>query len=328
MNNFDSYWDDIVAGKDEELEAVPAGKDPVISNNISTFQLLEDEYLYYKGLMLPEIIALLGDKDVYGIGAALEKQNGNQSRLPICAAAGTVVFSMDRESEGIYVNILWLYVGRSFRGKGVGRRLLEAIREAVKASGAEFMKLTMPPSEECRELGRFLSKEGFSFDITTESGTLMTVKELQDLLDDFAARYAPKGKELSEFSYPDVREYMRKICHKYSWEDMGYLLRPKASIFDPSVSIVYEENDIISDVLLVQKKSDELLSVEFAADPGNPQNANLIGVIIKAADAAERIYGPEMRISIKCRHTETAQFLSGILQDKVMKRVVCAACNV
>ncbi len=329
MDTFDIFWDNIVAGKDEEREAEPVQADSSqIKHKISTFQLYTDECNNYKGLMLPEIIALLDGQNVYGIGAVLEKQPGKKATLPICAAAGTVVFSIDREPEGIYVNILWFYVGRDFRGKGVGTRLLEAIRESIKNSGAEFMKLTMPPSEECRELARFMAKEGFAFDVTSDAGTIISVEELQDALDDFAVRYTPKGKELSDFKYLEVREYMRKICQKYSWKDLGGLLGMKDSIFDPSVSTVYAENDSISNMILVQKKSDKLLSVEFVADPGNVENSDLLGVIIKAADAAERIYGPEAEISIRCRHTETAEFLSKILPNKVMKRVVCAACNI
>ena len=117
MDTFDTFWDNIVAGKDEELPALAVstkGNDK--SYRISTYQLCREEYHHYEGLMLPEITALLDGRDVYGIGAVVEKKSGDEKFLPVCAAAGTVVFRMERESEGIYVNILWLYVGQNFRG--------------------------------------------------------------------------------------------------------------------------------------------------------------------------------------------------------------------
>ncbi|MGB8624273.1 MAG: GNAT family N-acetyltransferase, partial [Paracoccaceae bacterium] len=71
------------------------------------------------------------------------------------------VFSTVRAAPGLYVSDLW--VSSAARGRGLGKRLLQAVaRDAEEAWGARFLRLVV--YEENPDARRFYDRLGFSAD--------------------------------------------------------------------------------------------------------------------------------------------------------------------
>lgn len=127
--------------------------------------------------VIPEVYAPLagpdyaqGMLDTWWTEVAFRRAlDAGHTRLLVAEYAGRIVGMAECEVQEQRA-VLWkLYVRPEWRGKGVGRRLLQAVRESLPASTrwlcAEYLTANTPA-------GEFYRRQGFVFDLLEEDARL------------------------------------------------------------------------------------------------------------------------------------------------------------
>ncbi len=239
--------------------------------------------------------------------AAIEEDN----RRP----AGILIFRFTESMSGAETvggEILWLFVARGYRRRGLGTGLLSRMTRMLSAEGAGEIFLEFSEAEESGEFTAFLKNRNFLVEENCSLRDAYTLGELKDVFSEYAKVKADgKVLPLAEVSFPDLKKQLAKLLALEKRKDRNALMQREQGFFDPDISCVIKKAGGITAMLLVRKTPSGKLSLQYLG-PG--EGADLRPLIYEAYQTA--LYACGKKKILQCRDQRWQKEFASLLEDR------------
>ncbi len=239
--------------------------------------------------------------------AAIEEDNRRPAGILIFRATESV-----SGTEAVGGEILWLYVERGYRRRGLGTGLLSRMTRMLSAEGVGEIFLEFSEAEEAGELTKFLKNRKFLVEENCSLRDAYKLGELKDAFSEYAkAKADGKVLPLAKISFPDLKKELGKMLAREKREDRNGLMQRERGYFDPDISCVIKKTGGITAILLVRKTPSGKLSLQYL---GPEEETDLRPLIYEAYQTAVYAFGK--KTILQCRDQRWEGEFASLLEDR------------
>ena len=184
-----------------------------------------------------------------------------EAKVPV----GLVIYSYSRANR---LDIEWLFVYETYRGKGIGSDLLEMMFTVANKAKIPFVGLLLEGAfaseENINAMRGFANAWGFSFGADAKGDWVITMEQYDAAMADKNKSNTENIKQAGQIDEKLIRNYLNQNYDKLASSPL-YDYKEVLEKYDRTLSVVYYRNGEILGVFLVQMLVRELFVLAFDA---------------------------------------------------------------
>lgn len=276
--------------------------------NLLITSITEENRSAFSHLIPEEVLGELKFPGRYCLGGLQKAEDG------MLDPVGTLFFAVDK-NETVTAEIRWLYVGEKYRKKGVAKELLNSFYHVIPDSGVAIITCKLPYRREYDEVGIYLEKEGFSFQLEDSYELDLTMGEILEHSVLINRKKIENVQNLKSLGYSKARDAIGKVILKWSVDTMPELTKD-ASLYDLDVSCAFVKNDEVQGLLLVEQCSDKRINLVLMRNITVDAPKVLLAMMLDAVYCAEQKYSKDTIVHIECRSERIGKVIDMMFPDK------------